>query len=72
MRVSITPDIDNSAANDWDFRRTGRQLVVWTAAHMKLSNWPEAGESCYFENVRFEILEADERRIHSVKVTVGD
>ena len=32
---------------------------------------PEAGESCEFENVRFEILDADERRIHSVKVIVG-
>ena len=38
----------------------------------RMGRIPEAGESCEFENVRFEILEADERRIHSVKVTVGD
>jgi CBS domain containing-hemolysin-like protein len=37
----------------------------------RMGRIPEVGESCEFEDVRFEILEADERRIHSVKVTVG-
>jgi len=36
----------------------------------RLGRIPEAGESCDFENVRFDILDADERRIRLVKVTV--
>lgn len=38
----------------------------------RMGRIPEAGEICEFENVRFEILKADDRRIHTVKVTVGD
>jgi len=36
----------------------------------RMGRVPEAGESCDFENVHFQILDADERRIHTVKVTV--
>lgn len=37
----------------------------------RMGRIPERGESCEFENVKFEILDADERRIHSVRVTVA-
>ena len=33
---------------------------------------PAVGEMCEFEDVAFEILQADERRIHLIKVTVGE
>jgi CBS domain containing-hemolysin-like protein len=33
---------------------------------------PMTGERCAFENVEFEIVSADERRIHLVKVTVAE
>ena len=31
--VSVPPDIENSVANDLDFRRTGRQSVVSMVGH---------------------------------------
>ena len=37
----------------------------------RMGRIPETGESCEFENVTFEILNADERRIHSIRVTVA-
>jgi CBS domain containing-hemolysin-like protein len=37
----------------------------------RLGRVPQAGETCEFENVRFEILEADARRIHRVKLVIG-
>jgi CBS domain containing-hemolysin-like protein len=37
-----------------------------------LGRVPEVGETHEFENVRFEILEADERRIDRVRVVVGE
>jgi CBS domain containing-hemolysin-like protein len=33
---------------------------------------PAAGERCAFDNVEFEIVSADERRIHTVRVTVAE
>jgi CBS domain containing-hemolysin-like protein len=38
----------------------------------KLGRVPGRGETCDFENVRFEILDADARRINRVKVVVGE
>ena len=38
----------------------------------KMGRIPEVGETCEYENLRFEILEADPRRIRRVKVVVGE
>lgn len=38
----------------------------------RLGRVPGTGETCDFENVRFEILDADARRIHRVKVVVAE
>lgn len=37
----------------------------------RMGHVPAPGERCAFDNVEFEILSADERRIHMVKVTVA-
>ena len=36
----------------------------------RMGRVPGAGEQCEFQNVQFEIMDADERRIHFVQVTV--